>query len=387
MLREYLIGEAMHALGIPTTRRSPWSPRASRCARDDAARGRARRVAASHLRVGTFQYAAATGDRDLCGGSPTTPSPATTPRPPRPTEPVPGAVPRRRRGPGRAGRPVDARRVHPRRDEHRQHDDLRRDHRLRPVRVHGRLRPGHGVQLHRPRRPLRLRQPAPARAVEPGPARRDAAAADRRRHRRGGRGRHGRRSRGFPDATRGTGTRAWPPSSGSRAPDPELVDRPAGAAAAPSASTTRRSSGRSSAGHRARRCSPSPSRSTPGRRAATRCCPPTGPRWRAAMDRVNPVYIPRNHLVEEALDRGDRRRPRAVRPAARRRAPPFEERPGLEEYAGPAPSAAPRTSPTAAPERGAAGRGPGGSQVTATTRRPGTGTCPRSPSCARRGCA
>ena len=38
-------------------------------------------------------------------------------------------------------------------------------------------------------------------------------------------------------------------------------------------------------------------------------------RWRAlgpdadAMDRVNPVYIPRNHLVEEALDRRDRRRP------------------------------------------------------------------------------
>ena len=40
-------------------------------------------------------------------------------------------------------------------------------------------------------------------------------------------------------------------------------------------------------------------------------------RWRAlepdaeAMDRVNPVYIPRNHLVEEALDaatEGDLRR-------------------------------------------------------------------------------
>ena len=28
--------------------------------------------------------------------------------------------------------------------------DLRRDHRLRPVRLHGRLRPGHGVQLDRP---------------------------------------------------------------------------------------------------------------------------------------------------------------------------------------------------------------------------------------------
>ncbi|QQS01999.1 MAG: YdiU family protein [Austwickia sp.] len=66
MLREYVIGEAMHALGIPTTRalsvvatgepvlrRSP-EPGAVLC-----------RVAASHLRVGTFQYAASTGDREL----------------------------------------------------------------------------------------------------------------------------------------------------------------------------------------------------------------------------------------------------------------------------------------------------------------------------------
>ena len=41
-------------------------------------------------------------------------------------------------------------------------------------------------------------------------------------------------------------------------------------------------------------------------------------RWRAlspdgeAMDRANPVYIPRNHLVEEALERGDRWRPDAA---------------------------------------------------------------------------
>ena len=43
------------------------------------------------------------------------------------------------------------RRLHPRGDEHRQHDDLGRDHRLRAVRLHGGLRPGDGVQLDRPR--------------------------------------------------------------------------------------------------------------------------------------------------------------------------------------------------------------------------------------------
>ena len=90
-------------------------------------------------------------------------------RPGRP--PLLGPVPPRGRRPGRAGRRVDAGRLRARRHEHRQHDDLRRDHRLRAVRVHGRHRPGHRVQLDRPRRSLRLRQPAGGRAVEPGPVR------------------------------------------------------------------------------------------------------------------------------------------------------------------------------------------------------------------------
>ena len=57
----------------------------------------------------------------------------------------------------------------------------------------------------------------------------------------------------------------------------------------------------------------------------------------AAMDRVNPVYVPRNHRVEEALaaatggDLGPFERLLEVL------ARPYDERPGLEEYAGPAP--------------------------------------------------
>ena len=57
----------------------------------------------------------------------------------------------------------------------------------------------------------------------------------------------------------------------------------------------------------------------------------------AAMDRVNPVYIPRNHLVEEALaaaTAGDLDPFHALLEAVAR---PFEERPGLEAYAEPAP--------------------------------------------------
>jgi uncharacterized protein YdiU (UPF0061 family) len=60
-------------------------------------------------------------------------------------------------------------------------------------------------------------------------------------------------------------------------------------------------------------------------------------RWRErspdpdAMDRVNPIYIPRNHLVEEALASED------VEPLVEVLRRPFEERPGLERYAAPAP--------------------------------------------------
>ncbi|MEV6495335.1 hypothetical protein AB0M20_42975, partial [Actinoplanes sp. NPDC051633] len=66
-------------------------------------------------------------------------------------------------------------------------------------------------------------------------------------------------------------------------------------------------------------------------------------RWRAlgpdaaAMDRVNPLYIPRNHLVEEALgaatdgDMGPFERLLEVVTE------PYEQRPGLERFAAPAP--------------------------------------------------
>ncbi|MBA2573166.1 MAG: YdiU family protein, partial [Nocardioidaceae bacterium] len=66
-------------------------------------------------------------------------------------------------------------------------------------------------------------------------------------------------------------------------------------------------------------------------------------RWRAlgpdadAMDRVNPVYIPRNHLVEETLaaaTQGDLDPLERLLDAV---ANPYDERPGLERYAATAP--------------------------------------------------
>jgi protein adenylyltransferase len=65
MLREYLIGEAMQGLEIPTTRALAVVATGERVLRERALPGAVlTRVAASHLRVGTFQYAAASGDLD-----------------------------------------------------------------------------------------------------------------------------------------------------------------------------------------------------------------------------------------------------------------------------------------------------------------------------------
>ena len=66
MLREYVIGEAMHALGVPTTRMLAVVATGESVARETMLPGAVlTRVASSHLRVGTFQYAAATGGRPL----------------------------------------------------------------------------------------------------------------------------------------------------------------------------------------------------------------------------------------------------------------------------------------------------------------------------------
>jgi len=60
VLREYLIGEAMHALGIPTTRALAAVTTGESVYRERALPGAIlTRVAASHIRVGTFQFFAA----------------------------------------------------------------------------------------------------------------------------------------------------------------------------------------------------------------------------------------------------------------------------------------------------------------------------------------
>jgi serine/tyrosine/threonine adenylyltransferase len=66
MLREYIISEAMHALGVPTTRSLAVVTTGRPVQRETLLPGAVlTRVASSHLRVGSFQYAAATANLDL----------------------------------------------------------------------------------------------------------------------------------------------------------------------------------------------------------------------------------------------------------------------------------------------------------------------------------
>ena len=158
MLREYIISEAMHALGIPTTRSLAVVTTGEPVYRETVLQGAVlTRVAASHIRVGTMQWAAAHERRERHAGACGLHTRAALPGARRFAGAVSRAVRRDPRTAGLPDCPLAARRLHPRRDEHRQHGPVRRNDRLRPVRVHGRVRSRHGVQLHRRRRAIRLR--------------------------------------------------------------------------------------------------------------------------------------------------------------------------------------------------------------------------------------
>ena len=66
MLREYIISESMHALGVPTTRSLAVVSTGEQVRRETPLPGAIlTRVATSHIRIGTFQFAAAQKDKTL----------------------------------------------------------------------------------------------------------------------------------------------------------------------------------------------------------------------------------------------------------------------------------------------------------------------------------
>ena len=180
VLREYVVSEAMAALGIPTTRalaavddRRAGGPRGP-----PAGRGphpRRRRATSASARSNTSPHASDAEALRLLADYVIArhyPEAASAERPYRA---LLDGDRRRASGPHC---PLAAGRLHPWRDEHRQHVGGGRDHRLWSVRLPRRLRSGQGLQLDRPHGSLRLRRAAADRAVESGaPGRNPAAAA------------------------------------------------------------------------------------------------------------------------------------------------------------------------------------------------------------------
>ena len=330
VLREYIVSEAMAALGIPTTRSLAAVMTGESVMRETMLPGAVlTRVAASHIRVGTFQFFAARGDTDGVRAladhviARHYPDAAKAERPYRAL--LEGVVARQAELVARwllvgfihgvmntdntsiSGETID----------------------YGPCAFMDDYDPAHGVQLDRPDGPLRLRQPAAHRAVEPDAARRMPAAAARRRAGQGDRPGASRRSATsrrfdaayqaglrrklglFTRARRRRGAGAGPArrDGGERSrlhphlPPPCAMRR-----------ATRPPMRMSGAVRRSRRLS------TTGPRAGASGSPPSrrsADERRAAMRAVNPAFIPRNHRIEAVIARRrEQRRLRAVRGTA-----------------------------------------------------------------------
>ncbi len=141
VLREYLLSEAMAALGVPTTRALAAVTTGEMVPRETMVPGAIfTRVAASHIRVGTFQYFASQGDLEAVRLLADYAIARHYPEAAENARPYRALLDGVDRATGRSHRAMAAGRLHPRRDEYRQHGHLRRDHRLWSLRLHGRLR-------------------------------------------------------------------------------------------------------------------------------------------------------------------------------------------------------------------------------------------------------
>ncbi len=124
-------------------RRAPWLPSrpASRPARGGAARRGAHPRRGQPLRVGTFEFFAARDDREALVALTRSRARASLSRAPAGAgNDALALLERVIEAQAEPRRALARRRVRPRRDEHGQHGHLRRDHRLRPVRVPRRVR-------------------------------------------------------------------------------------------------------------------------------------------------------------------------------------------------------------------------------------------------------
>ena len=185
VIREYIVSEAMAALGVSTTRALGAVTTGESVLRQEGSLPGAvfTRVASSHIRVGTFQYFAAQKDTDsvriladyaIARHYPQLPGHG------RPRGTLQSIFKMCRHCAGGAHRPMDVIRLYPWGDEYRQYSHFRRNHRLRPVRLHRRLPSAVCLQLDRSTGTLLLGKPTQHGTLEPdSPCGNPAAAAGR----------------------------------------------------------------------------------------------------------------------------------------------------------------------------------------------------------------
>lgn len=148
MLREYIISEALHGLGIPCTRSLAVVASGDTVLRPLPQPGAVlTRVAASHVRVGTFEYAIRRGGAELVRALADWCIERHYPHCRAADNPLAGPAAGGGGAPGSADCALDAGRLYPRGDEYRQHEHCRREHRLRPLCLYGCLQPSSGVQF------------------------------------------------------------------------------------------------------------------------------------------------------------------------------------------------------------------------------------------------
>ena len=172
VIREYIVSEAMAALGVPTTRALGAVTTGESVLRQEGSLPGAvfTRVASSHIRVGTFQYFAAQKDTDsvrtladyaIARHYPSCLATAD------PAAPYKAFLKCRRHCASGAHRPMDVIRLYPWGDEYRQYGHFRRNDRLRPVRLHRRLPSAVRLQLDRSTGTLLLGKPTQHGTLEP----------------------------------------------------------------------------------------------------------------------------------------------------------------------------------------------------------------------------
>jgi uncharacterized protein YdiU (UPF0061 family) len=326
MLREYLIGEAMHGLGIPTTRALAVVATGERVLREGALPGAVlTRAAASHLRVGTFQYAAASGDagrlRALADYAIARHHPEAADAPNRYLVArwilagfVHGVM--NTDNTTISGETID-------------YGPCAFMDAYDPATVFSSI--DHAGRYAYGNQPAimqwnlaRLAETLLPLIDENSEAAVEAATEV---------------LDGFARAYERHWDEGMAAKLGLAAPDRELVTDLLELMRAQRVDFTRFFRALSAGAARAMFAEPDPFNAWAARRAAA--LPADRATVAAAMDRVNPVYIPRNHRVEEALAQAARGEMGPLHRLLEVVSRPFDERPGLEDYAGPAPAGAP----------------------------------------------